>query len=153
MNNSKLQDDWEIAVVLDPQPQVIPIQRGAVAFDFLGDHFEEVGLGYRNGFYDFLRGRTGAIIGIRYLPWPDAETTLKGVAESEGITRARDGELPLLLIFWGPDRNFDPEVPCDQCFGNNFIYRSRRSGKLAIGFAIDVLAPQEKASLKQMAIT
>jgi hypothetical protein len=141
MNNPALQDDWEIAVILSQRPQVIPIPKGALAFDFQGEHFEDVGLGYHNGFYDFLRSRTGAIIGIRYLPWPDAEITFKGIVESEDIIRSREGELPLLLLFWGPDRSFDPTGPCDQCFGNNVIYQSKLSGQLAIGFATDVLDP------------
>jgi hypothetical protein len=153
MSNLTLQDDWEIAVVLNPRPLVIPIQKDAVTFDVLGDHFEDVGLGYHNGFYDFLRSRTGAVIGTRFLPCADAEVALKAVAESEGISRAKDGKLPLLLIFWGPHRDFDPEAPCDQSFGNNYIYRSKQSGKLAIGFSIDVLTPEERVSVKQMAIT
>jgi len=150
MNNSELQVDWEIAVVLNRRPQVISIQKDALAFDFLGEHFEDVGLGYDNGFYDFLRNRTGAITGIRYFPSPDADKALKEVAEGEGIMRPTDGNLPILQIFWGADHHFDPEAPCDQYFGNNFIYRSKHSGKVAIGFAIDALAPQERASLKQM---
>jgi len=150
MNNSELHVDWEIAVILSPRPQVISIQKDALAFDFLGDHFEDVGLGYDNGFYDFLRNRTGAINGIRYFPSPDADKALEEVAEGEGITRPIDGNLPILQIFWGRDHTFDPEAPCDQYFGNNFIYRSQQSGKLAIGFAIDALPPEERAALKQI---
>jgi hypothetical protein len=150
MNNSELQVDWEIAVVLDSRPRVILIPKDALAFDFLGDHFEDLGLGYDNGFYDFLRGRNGEITGIRYFPSLDADHALREVVEGEDIGRPLDGNMPILQIFWDPDHTVDPEAPCDQYFGNNFIYRSKHSGKLAIGFAVDALPDQERDQLKQM---
>jgi hypothetical protein len=150
MNNDTLQEDWELAVVLGTQPKIIRIQRDAKSFELQGDHFQDVGFGHHNGFYDFLRSQVGRIIGIRYFPAAQAEVTLKAVAAGEHITRTSAEKMTALLIFWGADRHFNPEFPSDQYFGNNFIYRSNKSGALAVGFGIDILTADEKASLKQI---
>lgn len=152
MNNSEFQAGWQIAVILGPKPQIISIPKDAFTFDFHGDHFEDVGLGYDNGFYDFLRNRTGAINGIRYFPSSDADEVLKEVAEGGDMMRSTEGNSPALQIFWESDHNFQPDASCDQYFGNNFIYRSKHLGKLAIGFAVDVLTPLERDLLKRRAM-
>ena len=61
-----------IAVILEAWPRIHTISKGATDFDFSGDRFVDVGLGLHNGFYDFLRSRSGAILGLRYLPDPEA---------------------------------------------------------------------------------
>ena len=140
-----------IAVILDSPPLVVTIAKEQAAFDAEGVHYEDVGLGYHNGFYDFLRSRSGTIIGLRYLPDPDAENLLKNVFESENLRFAQDGQLRVLLIFWGQDQDFDPATSSDQYFGDNVIYQAKGSGKLAIGFAIDPLSPLERASFLDFA--
>jgi len=150
MNNGRLEKDWELAVVLSTQPRILRIQKDAQSFDLRGDHFQDVGFGYHNGFYDFLRSQAGTIIGIRYFPAAQADAMLQGVAEGEHIIRMRVEKMTALLVFWGADRHFNPEFPSDQYFGNNFIYLSNKSGRLAVGFGIDILAPDERASLMQI---
>jgi len=135
-----------IAVILDSRPRVFAIAKNTPAFDVSGDHFEDVGLGFHNGFYDFLRDRAGSVIGLRYLPSSDAEDILKEVSETEGLRLARDGQHLEVVILCGREQDFDPETSSDQYFGDNTIYRSRVSGRLAIGFALDSLSPPEIAS-------
>ena len=135
-----------IAVILDARPQIHVVPKGAANFEFSGDHYEDVGLGVHNGFYDFLRSRSGAILGVRYLPSPDAEVVLSGVSQGDGLRFANDGQMRVLLIFWGDEQDFDPETSSDQYFGDNAVYRGKDSGKLAIAFAIDVLSSAERAS-------
>lgn len=135
-----------IVVVLDARPQIHVVSKGVASFDLSGDHYEDVGLGSHNGFYDFLRSPSGAILGIRYLPSPDAEGVLAGLSEGSGLRFANDGELRVLLIFWTQEQGFDPETSSDQYFGDNAVYRGRDSGKLAIAFSIDLLSAPERAS-------
>ncbi len=135
-----------IAVVLDRLPEVLIIPKEASAFDILGDHFEDVGLGVLNGFYDFLRSSGGAIIGIRYLPYPDAEFVLNEVSQGAGLRVANEASEGILLIFWGGDQTFDPSMSADQYFGDNTVYRSKNTGRLALSFGIDTLTAAERAS-------
>jgi|GEM_PF-1890863 len=135
-----------IAVILGSSPRVSAIAKNASAFDISGDRFEDVGLGVHNGFYDFLRNRAGAVIGLRYLPSGDAEDILKGISETEGLSLAREGRQLAVLVFCGREQDFDPKTSSDLYFGDNAVYRSKASGKLAIGFALDSLSLQEVAS-------
>jgi hypothetical protein len=148
--NDSLKSEWEIAVVLAQQPKPVLIPKSARFFDALGHHFEDAGLGEHNGFYDFLRSRTGAIIGVRYLPSTDAAQTLKRVPEGKGIIHVRDGRLRALQIVWGRDEDIDPYSVADQSFGNNLIYRAHHSGTFAIGFAVDPLSSREVESLRKV---
>jgi len=138
--------EFVIAVVLDPLPKVLVIPKEASAFDILVDHFEDVGLGVLNGFYDFLRSGGGAIVGIRYLPYPDAEFVLNEVPQGGGLRVANEGSEGMLLIFWGDDQTFDPSTSADQYFGDNTVYRSKYTGKLALSFGVDTLTATERAS-------
>jgi len=135
-----------IVVILDAMPQILVIPKGAAEFEFSGDRFEDVGLGLHNGFYDFLRSPSGEILGLRYLPSPDAEDLLNGVPVGGCLRFTNDGQMRVLLIFWGREQNFDPETSSDQYFGDNAIYRGENSGKLAVAFAVDLLSSAERAS-------
>jgi hypothetical protein len=141
--------ETEIAFILEARPRLRLIAKGARDFDFFGDRFEDVGLGEHNGFYDFLRSRKGEIIGLRYLPSAGAESLFDEIsAQERGFRFGRDGELRVLFIFLGEDEDFDPETSSDQYFGDNAIYRSRVSGKIAVAFGYDLLSMAERASLK-----
>jgi hypothetical protein len=144
---SPTESEFVIAITLDAPPRIHSIPKGAAEFHFSGDRFVDVGLGPHNGFYDFLRSRGGEILGVRYLPSPDAEVLLTVVPEHGGLRFANDGQVRVLLIFWGENRDFDPETSSDQYFGDNAVYRGEDSGKLAIAFAVDLLSPVERASL------
>ena len=152
MNKLPLEPEWDLAVVLTTPPRPIVIPRSALSFDVLGQHFEDSGLGghnAHNGFYDFLRTQTGAVIGVRFTPDADASLALEAVPEGQGFRRVVEGKLTALLITWAPGEDFDPELSMDQYFGNNVIYRAAASGTLAIGFAVDPLSLEEIASLKE----
>jgi hypothetical protein len=138
--------EFVIAVVLDRSPQMVVVPKEASGFDISGDHFDDVGLGVLNGFYDFLRSGSGAIIGVRYLPYPDAEFVLNEVPLGDGLRVANEGSEGVLLIFWGDDQTFDPSTSSDQYFGDNTVYRSKRTGRLALSFGIDTLTAAERAS-------
>jgi hypothetical protein len=146
-------DHQSVAVaVLDAHPSVHFVPKGGAAFDLGEDRYQDAGLGYHNGFYDFLRSRTGLIIGVRLMPTPDAEALLtKEISPTEFLHFAPDGQLRVLLIFWAGTQAFDPEISSDQCFGDNTLYRGERSGRLAITFGIDLLPPKEKTSLISLA--
>jgi hypothetical protein len=146
MMSSPAHPGAEVAVILDAWPRIHTISKGAAGFDFAGDYFQDVGLGIHNGFYDFLRSRNGTILGLRYLPDPEAEVLLAGVPVDGGLRFASDGGLRVLLIFLGEEQDFDPETSSDQYFGDNAIYRGKNSGTLAIAFAIDLLSPAERTS-------
>ena len=105
---SSMEHESVVAVILESRPHLHVIPKGAAHFDCSTDHFEDVGLGSHNGFYDFLRSRSGAVLGLRYLPSPDAEVVLAGVSGDGGLRFSDDGQMRVLLIFWGEDRDFDP---------------------------------------------
>ena len=134
---------------LESQPQVILIPEEAASFEFKGEHFKDTGRGHHNGFYDYLRDLSGAVVGLRYLPSSDAEDILFKIPKTKALKVAMDGTVRVLLIFWGQGQDFDPETSCDQYFGNNFIFQAERSGKLALGFGINALLPSEKISIRQ----
>jgi hypothetical protein len=150
MSKPILKPGSQIAVVLSPRPKPISIPTNAAFFDFAGERFEDTGLAQHNGFYDFLRARSGAIIGVRYEPFGDAALVLKTVPETEGLKYHAGGKLGELILIWGPGKEFDPDTSVDQYFGNNIIYRGKPSGTLAVGFAIDPLSPQEVISFRQI---
>lgn len=77
--NEDAKSESAIAVILDAPPQIHLIPKDAAGFEFSGEHFEDVGLGMHNGFYDFLRSRTGRILGLRFSPDSDAEALLTGL--------------------------------------------------------------------------
>jgi hypothetical protein len=135
-----------IVVILDSVPHIRVVPKEAASFDFSGDQYDDVGLGIHNGFYDFLRSPSGVILGVRYLPSPDAEGLLTEVPTGGFLRFANDGQMRVLLIFWGEEQDFDSETSSDQYFGDNAIYRGKESGRLAIAFAIDVLSSAERAS-------
>jgi hypothetical protein len=72
-----------ISVIFRSRPVVHFIPKGTVEFAFGDDHFEDLELGYHNGFYNFLRSRRGAIIGLRLIPDPAAETSLAEIPDGE----------------------------------------------------------------------
>jgi hypothetical protein len=139
--------DSMIVVILGPRPLIRYIPKGTTAFELDDDHFEDVGLGYHNGFYDFLRSRTGAIIGLRLSPPADAERLLAEVTEGKYLRFTREGYQQVLSMFWGHEQDFDSETSSDQYFGDNTIYRAKRTGRLAVSFGVDLLSSAEKASL------
>jgi hypothetical protein len=139
--------EFVIAVTLDPAPKVISMPKEATAFEDGADRFEDIGLGVLNGFYDFLRESGGGIIGIRFMPYPDAEFLLTSVRGSHRLRVARQGLQGTLTIYFGDDVAFDSSVSIDQYFGDNAIYRSLETGRFAISFGLDTLSPAETASL------
>src|SRR2546423_3587172 len=147
MIDPNLQSKWELAVILIRRRRPILIPKDAPFFEHSGERFEDVGLGQHNGFYDFLRTRTGAVIGVRYLPTIEVASLLRPSPEDIGFKYVSDGKLQTLLITWSSEVDFDANTSSDQYFGNNILYHANHSRTLALGFALDPLSPPELASL------
>jgi hypothetical protein len=95
--------------------------------------FRDSGLGDWLGFYDWLRTRSGEVIGVRL--WvDDANEQIRATAACAGVTAERDF-FPL-TIYLGEPREFEEELSCDQDFGSNMLLVSPNA------FAMTFNAPE-----------
>ena len=141
-------EESTIAVILGHPPKVISIPRDANEFVAGEEHFRELVGGSHIGFYDFLRNPSGSVVGIRFLPSGEAEDVLKEAAlEGRNLHFVQDGLLEAFLILLDETLLFDPEISCDQYFGDNRIYRAGLSNQVAISFSLDPLSSEERKSL------
>lgn len=101
------------------------------------DLFRDAGVGDWLGFYDWLRTRSGEVIGVRL--WVDeANEQLRAAGSCAGVVAGRDC-FPL-AIYFGESREFEDELSCDQDFGSNMLLVS------ANAFAMTFNAPEPRAA-------
>ena len=131
MNNA-LQKTEFVAVVLSAveRPCVYPISDVSGSELMLGGEvFKDSGAGDWLGFYDWLRTRTGKIIGVRL--WVD-EVNRDLRAAAGCVNVVGNAECFPFVIYLGDEREFADENSGDQDFGSNLLLLS--SGKFALTF-------------------
>jgi hypothetical protein len=94
-----------------------------------GEVFKDSGAGDWLGFYDWLRTKTGKIIGIRL--WVD-EVSRHLRAAAVCVNVVANTECFPFVVYLGDEREFADENSCDQDFGSNMLLLS--SGKFALTF-------------------
>ncbi|MCM5683007.1 hypothetical protein M8A51_26190 [Schlegelella sp. S2-27] len=132
MNNA-LQSTGTVAVVLSAveRPCVYPIPDVSESELVLeGEVFKDSGAGDWLGFYDWLRTKTGNIIGVRL--WAD-EASHHLRAAGGCVNVITNTECFPFVVFLGDEREFVDENSCDQDFGSNMLLLS--SGKFALTFS------------------
>ena len=112
-----------VAIVLSTElkPRVIGLgelasESGDIELD--GRTFKCLSAGGWLGFYDWLRDRSGRVVGVRQyiddldaFPW---DRPFRGA--SRGVGKRE------LLIFFDDEHAFDENSSCDQDFGDNFLF-------------------------------
>ena len=110
-----------VAVVLSPteQPRVYAINDLSGSKFSLGNEvFTDSGAGDWLGFYDWLRTKSGTVIGVRL--WTDeANDQIRAAGRCAGVA-AGDSCFPL-VVYLGAEREFEDEKSCDQDFGSNML--------------------------------
>lgn len=99
------------------------------------DLFRDSGLGDWLGFYDWLRTRSGEVIGVRL--WiDDVSEQIRAAGSCANVISERDC-FPL-AIYFGESREFEEELSCDQDFGSNMLLVG------ANAFAVTFNAPEPR---------
>ena len=130
--------DGKVAVVMSashlPCVHAIPDTLGSELA--LGDDlFRDSGLGDWLGFYDWLRTRSGEVIGVRV--WIDqVNEQIRAAGSCANVISERDC-FPL-SIYFGESREFAEELSSDQDFGSNMLLVS------ANAFAVTFNAPKSR---------
>lgn len=113
--------DTKVAVVLSASQQpCLHTIRGALGPEItLGEEvFEDAGLGAWLGFYDWLRTKSGDVIGVRL--WVDeASEQIRAAGRCAGVVTGEDGSP--LVIYLGEAREFEEAMSDDQDFGFNML--------------------------------
>ena len=124
-----------VAVVLSPaeQPRVYAIDDLSRSKFVLGNEvFSDSGSGDWLGFYDWLRTKSGNVIGVRL--WADeANDQIRAAGRCAGV--AADDRCFPLVVYLDAEREFDEERSCDQDFGSNMLLVSSN------GFALTFNSP------------
>lgn len=98
-----------------------------------------------NGFYDWLRGKSGKLIGVRWFPYDGAMLReLSSTNKCESVEVSAD--CLEMKIFFSSDRVIDESKSCDQDFLENNIYYLVDGG-WAISFSMTGLSPREQLEL------
>ena len=130
--NDALSATKTVAVVLSltEQPQVHAISDQLGSELVIGNEaFSDTGAGDWLGFYDWLRTRSGEVIGVRL--WVDDVTPqIRAAAACSGVV-AGESCSPF-MIYLGHEHEFDAEQSDDQDFGSNMLLAN--SSKFAITF-------------------
>mgnify|MGYP001162896241 CR=1 FL=1 len=125
-----------VAVVLSSseQPRVYAIADLSGSKFTLGNEvFTDSGAGDWLGFYDWLRSKSGDVIGVRL--WTDeVNDRIRTLGRCAGVV-ANDRCFPL-LIYLGAEREFEDGQSCDQDFGSNMLLVSSN------GFALTFNSPR-----------
>lgn len=128
----------KVAVVMSAShlPRVHAIQDALGSELALGDDlFRDSGLGDWLGFYDWLRTRSGEVIGVRV--WIDeVNEQIRAAGSCANVISGRDC-FPL-SIYFGDSREFEEELSCDQDFGSNMLLLSSNA------FALTFKAPESR---------
>ena len=87
-----------------------------------GETFKDAGLGDFIGFYDWLRGVDGTVIGVCLWPLLDETSAdLDSAARCTNVESAHEGNQ--LSIYFGAGRTFEPTLSGDQDFGDNRLFK------------------------------
>lgn len=121
-----------VAVILSrsegPQVLAIPDELGSELV-LESERFRDSGSGDWLGFYDWLRAKSGEVIGVRL--WvDDVNPQMRAAGQCVGVVTA-ESCFPF-LIYLGAEREFEDEQSCDQDFGGNRLMVS--SNKFVLTF-------------------
>jgi len=98
-----------------------------------------------SGFYDWLRGGDGQLLGLRWWPFDYVEFVLEHVKH---LSFARVGDKQELEIYFSERmREVDQHKSCDQDFLYDQVFRSP-SGQFALAISTDNLNDTDLAALR-----
>lgn len=130
--NDVLRTTDTVAIVLSrfERPHVHAIADEIESELVLGsERFSDSGSGDWLGFYDWLRSKSGEVIGVRL--WvDDVNPQIRAAGQCVGVVTGEDC-FPL-VIYLGAEREFEDEQSCDQDFGGNMLLVS--SDKFVLTF-------------------
>jgi len=121
-----------VAIVLsaDDLPRVYPIHAELQSELLLDSQvFKDSGAGDWLGFYDWLRTKTGELIGVRL--WVD-EVNIHLSNATHCVNVVADKKCFPFVVYFGDQREFEDEQSCDQDFGSNMLMLG--AGKFALTF-------------------
>jgi hypothetical protein len=104
-----------------------------------GESYRPVGPEW-GGFYDWLRDRSGALLGVRYNATDETRFVLD---KAKALDYAQIGEYDDLAIFFSATRSFDPDGSADQEFLYDQAFVSLSGRDVAVCFATDGLTDEQ----------
>lgn len=106
-------------------------------FKIFDEQYTDLKFGDFNGFYDWLRVKSGKIIGIRFKPFDESELIAEYTHHLPYCRLNYSGKnLESLEIYFSKERDFDFEISNDAYFGGNNLYVTENQ-TLAIIFDIE----------------
>ena len=99
------------------------------------------------GFFDWLRSPTGNVIGVRYSPFEEFRFVFKAICDVSDVLVT---DKLSIEVYFGDNRDVDPENSSDQDFGKNEVYTST-DGKVLIAFGTSHLNEDELQTLQGVA--
>jgi hypothetical protein len=115
------------------------------AFVVNGKEYRDVGLGEWTGFYDWLRGSNGNLLGVRY--WLDSSTNFLE-AYTRNLAYVSIDPSRCIEVFFSDQRTFEPKLSCDQAFLYDALFRSG-DGEYAIAFGAEELSGADFETLEK----
>ena len=140
MSGDYYKHDTHLIIALNPKLQITQVKGNpAQSLDARG--FVRLSADGLSAFYDWLRDRHGAVIGLRYIPiFPD-DAWIREIPVAPSVERTPTE----LRVYFTDDKGFVEAKSSDQDFGACHFYRSRDGGWLIVVHAA-ALSEEELAN-------
>jgi hypothetical protein len=110
-----------------------------------GANYRPVPKGDSAAFYDWLRDRSGRVLGVRH--WPsEPNLPIQAIGQLPYVRLGHDGSS--VEVYFGDSREVDDDQSDDQAFGGSTQFVSE-SGDFAIAFETYFLSESEVASIRE----
>jgi hypothetical protein len=97
-----------------------------------------------SGFYDWLRDGDGTIIGVRQSLEDEVDAICRHLTLPYVVCDDQ-----IIEVFFSTSRDYDPQVRCDQMFGDNGVFVAR-ARQYAITFSTLLLTDTELALIQRL---
>jgi hypothetical protein len=114
------------------------------SFSIDGETYREIGLGEWTGFYDWLRDRSGNVIGVRYSSFKDIPGLIEAARTLDYVVVRSSRSLE---IFLADKRESDEQHSADQEFQYDAVFHSA-TGRWALAFDTSALSATERDALR-----
>jgi hypothetical protein len=138
-----------LTVQLTSPPKIMIVDDSEISSVFGAEYFSEPDSDQSNGFYDFLRSDRETILGVRWIPFPQAEYILDRIPKTPLVALNSTGSVKCLMVWLRGESKFDDHISDDQWFWWNRIFINKRTGESVLTFGISDLTSAEIASIVQ----
>ena len=118
-------DGQLLFVTLGENINIYPIDDASENLQFDGVSFKRDSDYSSNAFYDWLRSRTGKIVGLKLDLEEESQYLIERIERFYYVkTENKRSYYRFVYLFFGKDRKFDPKLSADQAWWDCYLYFS-----------------------------